>query len=225
MVRAGGVIFLIQQHLQAMVTVLALVNPLMCGALFARIEDQQTRQTQLADATRAALAVLVILVLAAFFGIRILHLFGVSLDAFSVAGGGVLAWIGFSMLAGDAKSEKAAATGDTHGDTTDGKTGSRSLTPLIIFAASPGTITGVITLSVAHGRSEFPVTALLAVAVAVLAMWIVIVLVARMGGRTGGAGSAGFARDTVSRFMGLIVIAMGIQFALTGLRSFMFGSQ
>lgn len=33
------------------------------------------------------------------------------------------------------------------------------------------------------------------------------------------------ARDTMTRFMGLIVIAMGIQFALTGLRACMMASQ
>jgi multiple antibiotic resistance protein len=42
--------------------------------------------------------VLVTLVLAALFGARILPAFGVSLNAFSVAGGGVLAWIGFGLL-------------------------------------------------------------------------------------------------------------------------------
>jgi multiple antibiotic resistance protein len=51
----------------------------------------------LADATKAALTVLVILVIAALVGAKVLQIFGVSLDAFSVAGGGVLAWIGFSM--------------------------------------------------------------------------------------------------------------------------------
>ncbi len=94
-------ISLMQQHLQAMVTVLSLVNPLMCGALFAQIEGEQSRNTKIVDAAKAASAVLVLLVLAALFGARILHLFGVSLDAFSVAGGGVLSWIGFSMLSGN----------------------------------------------------------------------------------------------------------------------------
>ena len=31
----------------------------------------------------------------------------------------------------------------------------------------------------------------------------------------------GFLRDTLTRFMGLIVLSMGVQFALTGYRSFM----
>ena len=65
--------------------------------------------------------------------------------------------------------------------------------------------------------------ALFAVAVAVLLMWIVLLLAARMGG--GRPSDGDFARDTMTRFMGLIVIAMGIQFALTGLRACMMASQ
>jgi multiple antibiotic resistance protein len=203
-------ISLMQQHLQAIVTVLSLVNPLMCGALFAQIEGEQSRNTKIVDAAKAVLAVLVLLVLAALFGARILHLFGVSLDAFSVAGGGVLSWIGFSMLSGNPTLDKPSSNA--------GAKANRSLTPLILFAASPGTMTGVITLAVAHSRLEFPVTALVAIAVAVLVMGIVIILVACVGRPSNGGG---FVRETVTRFMGLIVIAMGIQFALSGLRAFM----
>jgi multiple antibiotic resistance protein len=194
-----------QQHLQAIVTVLSLVNPLICGAMFAQIEATRDRATRLADATKAALAVLVILLIAALVGARVLHIFGVSLDAFSVAGGGVLAWIGFSMLRGNS-APVANAAGDQQ----------RSLTPVILFAASPGTITGVITIAVAHTKLLLPVTALVAVAVATFVMWLVMVLVGHEGTHAGG----GFLRDTATRFMGLIVIAMGTQFALTGLRDF-----
>jgi small neutral amino acid transporter SnatA (MarC family) len=77
--------------------------------------------------------------------------------------------------------------------------------------------TGVITLSVAHAKSGIPVTALVAVAVATTVMWLSILIVSRFGGR----GSGGFVHASVTRFMGLIFIAKGIQFALTGMRSFM----
>ena len=90
-----------EQQLQAIATVLSLVNPMICGAMFARIEAGQDRTARLADATKAALAVLVILVVAALVGARVLELFGVSLDAFAVAGGGVLSLIGFTMLRGN----------------------------------------------------------------------------------------------------------------------------
>jgi small neutral amino acid transporter SnatA (MarC family) len=51
---------------------------------------------------------LVILELSALGGAAVLNLFGISLDAFSVAGGGVLVWMGFSMLRGT-----TAPAGDT----------------------------------------------------------------------------------------------------------------
>ena len=157
------------------------------------------------------MAVLVILVLAALFGQRLLGLFGVSLDAFMVAGGSVLAWIGFGMLRGASTDSQGSGNGPTKAN--------RSLTPLILFAASPGTITGVITLAVAQTRQKLPVAALVAVFVSTLAMWLVIVLAVRFGGRS--TGRSGFVRDTATRFMGLIVIAMGVQFALTGIKAFM----
>ena len=197
-----------EQQLQAIATVLSLVNPLICGAMFAQIEAGKDRGARLADATKAALAVLVILVVAALAGARVLQVFGVSLDAFAVAGGGVLAWIGLTMLGG-----KSAPDPDPSKEDAEKK---RSITPLILFAASPGTITGVITLSVAHAGLLLPVTALVAVGVAAAAMWIVMVLMARGGAHAPG----GFVRDTATRFMGLIIVAMGVQFALTGIRGF-----
>ena len=174
------------------------------------LESDRSGAQKVQDATRAALAFITILWLAALFGARVLGLFGVSLDVFSVAGGGVLVWMGSSMLRGAAAAPGQAAPGQA--------AGSPSLTPLILFAASPGTITGVITLAVSHSRSGIPVTALVAVGVAGLVTWVVMVLVSRGGS---GAGGGGLVRSTVQSLMGLIVIAMGVQFALDGLRAFM----
>jgi len=55
---------------------------------------------------------------------------------------------------------------------------------------------------------------LIAVAAATLVTWLVLVLVSRGGG---GAAGGGFVRSTVQSFMGLIVMAMGVQFGLNGL--------
>ena len=197
------------EQIQAIVTVLSLVNPLVCGAMFARVEAERSAVEQRADATKVALAIVIILTAAALVGTQLLHLFGVSLDAFMVAGGSVLAWMGFSMLSGRASPSSPNAPSAQ----------GAPLTPLILFAASPGTITGVITLSAAHTRLGFPVTALVAVAVASVLTWLALLLVARIAHQSVGGG---FARDAVTRFMGLIVLSMGVQFALTGLRQFGF---
>jgi multiple antibiotic resistance protein len=198
----------VQDHLQAIITVLSLVNPAICGVMFSQIEAGRSRGAQLADATKAAGAILVILAASALAGVRLLSAFGVSLSAFQVAGGIVLAWMGFSMLRGspaDSESPKSRPA-----------TASPSLTSLILFAASPGTITGVITLSLVHSGQELPLTALLAIAVATVVTWLVMLLLARLSGSNQG----GLLRDTVTRFMGLIVLAMGVQFALGGIESF-----
>jgi multiple antibiotic resistance protein len=94
---------LVTDHLQAIITVLSLVNPFMCAAIFVQIEAGKSPGSQLGSATKVALAVLVILTVAALVGVKVLHLFGVSLDAFMVAGGGVLAWLRFSMLRGPSR--------------------------------------------------------------------------------------------------------------------------
>jgi multiple antibiotic resistance protein len=126
----------LKQQVQAIVTVLSLVNPAICGMLFAQAEVGRSRTSRLADATKAALAILSILVVGALAGTRVLDLFGVSLDAFMVAGGGVLAWVGFSMLSGKTSVSGAPATSPIS---------TPSLTTLILFAASPGTITALTT--------------------------------------------------------------------------------
>jgi small neutral amino acid transporter SnatA (MarC family) len=56
--------------------------------------------------------------------------------------------------------------------------------------------------------------------VATLVTWVVMVIVARVAGKSEGGG---FLRDTMTRLMGLIVLSMGVQFGLTGLHAFGFG--
>jgi hypothetical protein len=122
-----------KEQLQAIVTVLSLVNPAICGAMFAQIEENRSPGQRVTDATKAVLATTVILTVSALIGTQLLHLFGVSLDAFMVAGGGVLAWMGFSMLSGQVTSSTSCNAPSNSG---------ASLTALVLFAASPGTITG-----------------------------------------------------------------------------------
>jgi multiple antibiotic resistance protein len=199
------------QQLQAIVTLLALINPVVCATIFTQLEIGQGRSAQLKAASQAALIVFVVLAVAALVGTKLLQAFGISLDAFSVAGGSVLAWLGFSMISrksDDSSSSNKAASGPP------------SISPLVLFAASPGTITGVITLAAAHSRLALPVTALVAVATGVVVMLLVLIAAIHLGDRKSSNSSGGIGRDITSRLMGLIVLAMGVQFALVGLRAF-----
>ena len=200
------------QYLQAILTVLSLVNPVICAAIFSKATQGQSNSAKVAEATKATLAVIVILGLSALAGAQLLHAFGISLSAFQVAGGMVLVWMGFTMLRGNSSPTSAAVSDADHA----AQPSAATLAPLILFAASPGTITGVITLSVAHAQTEIPVTALVAIAVALSITWLIMVASARASGDK----KPGLMHDVTTRFMGLIVLAMGVQFALVGLNDF-----
>jgi multiple antibiotic resistance protein len=195
-----------EQYAQAILTILSLVNPMICGAMFAQIVKGESKNRQISEATKVGLIVTAILCLTAVAGARLLTAFGISLDAFQVAGGMVLVWMGFLMLRGT-----SSPTGDEKGEHAKD-----ALTPLILFAASPGTITGVITVSVAHTQDGFPVTALVAVVVALAITWLLMIVAARSSGKE----KQGLMHDVSSRFMGLVVLAMGVQFVLSGLTTF-----
>jgi multiple antibiotic resistance protein len=206
-----------QDTLQAVATILSLVNPAMCAAIFLRSESGRTAAQRTADAVKAVAAITTILVLAAFGGLQVLGLFGVSLDAFSVAGGLILVVIGSRMMLPAGTSTNAEPGQDEPGES-GAESKESPIAPLILFAASPGTITGVISVSVAHTDGATPTTALIAIAATMGVLAVVLLAVARSS-KT--ASEVGLARRIVTSYMGLIVIAMGIQFAMDGWRQFM----
>lgn len=195
-----------QKYIQASITLLAVINPVICGVMVLQIDGGSSLKHRLHVATKAALAVLIILVLAALLGKYILQVFGISIDVFKIVGGVIIAIIGFNMFGGKPQS----------GD--DRQKPPETLSTLIMFAASPGTIATVIALSVVHTAVGLPVIALAGIAVAVFLTWIVMLLMLLAAGRFHKGGQQVF-----TQFMGLILIAMGLQFVLTGLKDFMAG--
>lgn len=208
--------YLIKEHMQAIITLFSLINPTVCALMFANATTGRTSAQRTLDALKAIGVIAAVLVIAALAGARILGLFGVSLDVFAVAGGFVLSFIGFNMLVGSNTSD----TPDAAPGQNDASIGMAALAPMILFAASPGTITGVITIAAAHSKTDIPLTALVGIAV-VLTITLCILLFVAHGSKDASSKSPGLARDMIGRYMGLIVIAMGFQYALTGFRSFM----
>ncbi|MGR3662985.1 MAG: MarC family protein [Paracoccaceae bacterium] len=203
-----------ENTLQAIATVFSLVNPFVCVAMFSHIEQGHERAAKIKDATKFVIFVTVVLILASIFGLKFIGLFGISLAAFSVAGGVVLFSIGMSMMNPAKSISQSEQTGEGPSTAEQGN----SLSPLILFAASPGSITGVITIGAAHAGGGIPTTAIVAVIVVLVLTWLLVLASIYMPQEQK---SGGIARDMISRYMGLIVVAMGIQFALTGFKTFM----
>ena len=76
-----------ENYIQGIATVLGLVNPFICVAMFLKLVAGEPSSEQVKTAVKAMAAVFIILALSAFFGITVLNAFGISLSAFSVAGG------------------------------------------------------------------------------------------------------------------------------------------
>jgi multiple antibiotic resistance protein len=84
-----------------------------------------------------------------------------------------------------------------------------------MFAAGPGTIAAVVTLAAVHTPDSLPVTALVAAVIGAAATFAALLLAIQAGSRLGATTQA-----IVTRFMGLIVASMGVQFVLVGLKGF-----
>jgi len=195
-----------QEFIQAVITLLAVINPVVCGVMLLQIEGESSRKHRVYDATKASLAILTVLVLSALMGKYILQVFGISIDVFKIVGGVIIAYIGFNMFGG--RLQPGGGEQKTR----------ESLTTLIMFAASPGTIATVIALSVVHTAAGLPAVALVGIVIAVFLTWITMLVMLIAADRFHKGGQQMF-----TRFLGLILIAMGLQFVLTGLKDFMVG--
>ena len=85
-----------------------------------------------------------------------------------------------------------------------------------MFAAGPGTITAVVTLAAVHTSDGLPVTAIVAAVVGAGITLAALLLAIGVGSHFGRRTQA-----IVTRFMGLIVASMGMQFVLAGLKAFL----
>jgi multiple antibiotic resistance protein len=129
----------LHQMAQAILTVLAVINPVVCGSIFLTLTQSLESRQKRRAAVHVALSILIILVASAFIGLHVLSVFGISLDVFRIVGGIIIAYMGLDMLGGG---QKIAQAPPSMGTDTDAQ---NSLTPLVMFAAGPGTITAVVT--------------------------------------------------------------------------------
>lgn len=193
---------------QAIVTVLAVINPVVCGSIFLTLTPKLALAQRRWAAVKTALSILIILVTSALVGLKVLSIFSISLDAFRIVGGMIIAYMGFDMLSGRHTVGQAPPPDDD-------VNAQSSLAPLIMFAAGPGTITAVVTLAAVHTPDSLPLTAIAAAVIGAGVTFAALLLAIPLGAHLGRSTQA-----IVTRFMGLIVAAMGMQFVLAGLKAF-----
>ncbi|MEZ6319034.1 MAG: MarC family protein [Phycisphaerales bacterium] len=191
---------------QAVVTLVAIMNPVGTAPVFQNMVSPLPRPRQRIAAVWACVFIAAILTGAAFFGQFILDVFGISIDAFRSAGGIVLGLMGLNMLGGK-KSDEHERLADEE------SIREHLLVPFAMpLVAGPGSITAIIVLASTQNKPGWiPWTALAAIAAGTIVTGACLYLMLAFGRYI-----SQDAQRIFTRFMGLILVAMGMQFLLLG---------
>jgi multiple antibiotic resistance protein len=196
--------------LSSLATLIAIVDPIGATAIFLAFFGDRPEAEQRRAARITATTVLVTAVVAFLWGERILALFGISIAALKVTGGLIIASVGASMLRGTLAASSAAAAAPA--EDAARAVAAAAMVPLgVPIIGGAGTISTVIVFS--HLSQNWRQWASLLGVIALSTALLFLTLrsagrVHRFIGRTG--------LDLLSRLMGLILLAMGVQFVADG---------
>jgi multiple antibiotic resistance protein len=190
-------------------SLLAVLNPFATVPPFIAMTAGNTVAERKAMAGRASLIAFAILTVFALSGLRVLNFFGVSAAAFQIAGGLVLVRVAFDLLQGGA-SLKVTAEERVEGALKD----DISVTPLAVpLLCGPATIATAMLVSSQATTYWHMVILVLSIACIYGAILGLLRVVSVHSHRLG---------DTPvrisSRLMGLILVAVAVQFILEGMR-------
>ncbi len=202
---------MIDQILYGCIALIALTNPLAELPFFFAATDGFSRSEARRAAVKVSVGVLIVLTVAALAGASILAVFDVSFAAFRTAGGLVVILAALEMLRG-------AGFGITGVRRAPGETEDHLWVPLVMpLIAGPAAITAVITLALdeAGALIGIPVATLIAVLVAAVGVLAVLLAASFLSHALSGRAVRIF-----ERFSGLILLAIGCQMCLGGIREF-----
>lgn len=194
-------------YLQAIVAVLIITDPISRGIYFRQLTAKEPdRRGEFIR--RITVAVGITLFGAALVGRPLLDLMGIDLGAFGIAGGLIVALMGFEMLFGGEPSR--AQGGKESREVPESFEGSVVVPYAIPFVAGPGAITTVITISSSTSDGTGVIAALIAVAAAVILLPIGHLLVAKH------LNLSAQAEQIATKVGGLLIVTIGIQLMLGG---------
>lgn len=193
-------------------SIFIVINPLAVTLIYVTLTDSMDAAARIQVAYEANRVALIVILVFAVAGGAILQIFGISLEAFRVAGGILLFGIGMEMVYAKTSRTKMTATEKYEGIDAD----DIGLVPLAIpMIAGPGTITTVIVLM--NESQDFGVIAM--GAILVLCLLVILVNYYMMKHAdiiTKYVGPREY--RVIGRLMGMMLIAIAVQFVITGLQ-------
>lgn len=193
---------------------LPLSNPLTTVALFLGLSGNMTIGARQKIIRMTPIYVFFIMIVSWYSGQVIMNTFGVTIPGLRIAGGFIVAYIGFRMLfpPNDGKSNE-------NNEITD-STSSVAFVPLAMpSTAGPGTIAMIISMasSVFANNHSYPHWVIIVTPPLVFIIFAVILWICLKSSNIimNFFGEGGI--DAISRLMGFLLVCMGVQFIITGL--------
>ena len=203
--------FEIAIFLQFFLGLVAAVNPVGIMPVFVSLTGHMTQEEKNKTAVTANLAVAIILVVSLMAGQMLLDMFSISLDSFRVAGGLLLLSIAFSMMSGKLGEDKQNKQEKSEYVSRE----QIGVVPLAMpLMAGPGAISSTIVYGSRYPSMFDTVGIIVTILLFALCTWLLFrsaPLIVRFLGQTG--------INVITRIMGLILGALGIEFIANGLRN------
>jgi multiple antibiotic resistance protein len=202
-------------------TLLPIINPVGTAVLLLGIGahlEPAARERQIRKACVYAFGILVAFLLA---GTLIMQVFGISIPGLRIAGGLVIAFLGFRMLFPEPQPAMSAEAMREASEKAD-----ISFSPLAMPSLSgPGSIATVITMSstIRHEEQGMRVViehvgVVIGIGVAALVCYFVLRAAEPLAHKLGSAGIG-----AIARIMGFLMICIGVQFVINGVRELVGG--
>jgi multiple antibiotic resistance protein len=186
----------------------SIMNPLGTVPVFVGLTEENTKKERAVIAFWTAIDVLAILLLSFFAGKFILSFFGISLNALKIAGGLIIASSGFALLTGKFREHKGMKRDRIQEDIHNRE--SISLTPLAIpMLAGPGTISLLIAYNQEYQLTHEILILVGAILLATLSIYFILKSAHLIVKFLGASGING-----LSRIIGFIVIAIGVEYII-----------
>lgn len=191
-------------------SLLAIINPLSAAPMYLALTQGYSREHRRRTLRTAVITGFCVLLVFASLGGTIFQLFGITIDAFRIAGGIIFFGIGMDML--QAKRTRGKATEEEEREaSTKIEVG---ITPLgIPMLTGPGAITTVMVLMTQANSGVRVAIVLGAVLIVLGIVWATLSAAPKIVGLFGQTGL-----NVVTRIMGLLVTVIAVQFIIDGAR-------
>ncbi|MGL5430103.1 MAG: YchE family NAAT transporter [Vibrio sp.] len=203
--------FEIAIFLQFFLGLVAAVNPVGIMPVFVSLTSHMTLEEKNKTAATANIAVAIILTIALLAGQMLLDLFSISLDSFRIAGGLLLMSIAFSMMSGKLGEDKQNKQEKSEYISRE----QIAVVPLAMpLMAGPGAISSTIVYGSRYPTMLDTVGIILTIIAFSFCSWLLFrsaPYIVRLLGQTG--------INVITRIMGLILGALGVEFIANGLRN------